>query len=112
MKFGNWTKSNMLNSVVLKLFYFERKYPFRVNLVQKFKIVSLRRNLVQRLFHMMKILFKLFNLLVVSFCLGKLVEISENILVLQSILLNFKIMLELELSLYFSLINCYLIKHI
>ena len=100
MKFGNWTKSNTLNStVMLKLFYLERKYPFWVNLVQKFKIVCLRWNLVQKLFQ-------------IFVTWWRLVKISENISVLQSVLLNFKIVLELQLSFYFSLINCFLIKHV
>ena len=50
LKFGMYSNSNMDNSMVIFNFsIFDWKYPFWVNLVQKFKIVSLSGNLVPRL---------------------------------------------------------------
>ena len=50
LKFGMYSNSNMENSMVIFNFsIFDWKYPFWVNLVQKFKIVSLSGNLVPRL---------------------------------------------------------------
>ena len=50
LKFGTWTNSNMLNSMMLfSFFVFEWKYPFSTNLVQKIKIFTLSWNLVPTL---------------------------------------------------------------
>ena len=83
----------------VKTFLFRTEISFSGKLNQKFKINCLRWNLVQRLFQ-------------IFVTWWRLVKISENISVLQSVLLNFKIVLELQLSFYFSLINCFLIKHV
>ena len=50
MKFGTWTNSNMLSSMIMfKFFLWHRKFPFWANSVQKPKIVWLRWDLVPRL---------------------------------------------------------------
>ena len=50
MKFGTKITSNMLNSeVILICSVYGKKYTFWANLVQKYKIVSLRWNLLPKL---------------------------------------------------------------
>ena len=49
LKFGTMTNSNLKNSIVMFTFsVFDRKHPFWANLVQKFKVVCLKWNLVPR----------------------------------------------------------------
>ena len=75
VKLGTEVNPNFRN--LMKMFGFFRlglEISFAVKLVQDFKSCY-------------KILFKLFNLITASFCFGKLVKISENVSVLQSVLL-------------------------
>ena len=56
LKFGTKTNLNMRNSMMMFTFsVFEHKYLSWVNLVQKFKIVSSKWNLIQRLTRICKI---------------------------------------------------------
>ena len=56
LKFGTKTNLNMRNSMMMFTFsVFEHKYLFWVNLVQKFKIVCSKWNLIQRLIQICKI---------------------------------------------------------
>ena len=55
-RFGTKTNLNMQNSIMMFTFsVFEHKYLLWVNLVQKFKIVSSKWNLIQRLIRICKI---------------------------------------------------------
>ena len=50
LKFGTWINLNMQNLMVMFIFsFFDQKYSFLVNLVQKVKVVSLSWNLVLKL---------------------------------------------------------------
>ena len=50
LEFGPYTNSNMQNPIVVFTFsVLDRKYPFRTNLVQKIKIISLSWKLVPKL---------------------------------------------------------------
>ena len=53
--FEAWCFSEEIHYVEFDDFFLEQKYPFWVNLIKKFKIVSLSWNLVSRLFQICKI---------------------------------------------------------
>ena len=56
LKFATRTNSNMRNSMIMfTSSVFDHKYPFRLNLVQIFKIVCSKWNLIQRLIWICKI---------------------------------------------------------
>ena len=56
LKSGNWTNSNMENSMVMFIFFaFHWNYPFCANLFQIIKIARLRWNLVPRLIRICRI---------------------------------------------------------
>ena len=57
------------------------------NLMKMFGFFRLGLEILKDFKSCYKILFKLFNLITASFCFGKLVKISENVSVLQSVLL-------------------------
>ena len=57
LKFGTYTSSNMQNSMMIfiYLFFFDRKYPFWANLVQKVNSISWNWNLGPRLIQIWRI---------------------------------------------------------
>ena len=54
LKFGTYTNSNMQNSMVIFTF-FDRKYPFWANFVQKVRLISWSWNLVPKLIRISRI---------------------------------------------------------